>query len=112
MARASLEQAPGFFDALGPSVPKVSRWRQESIPEADIGDSTDGSAALAPSTYVLPRLLPGSADVEANERPPEAIDPLQSWEGVVLDAGDSTFSVRLVDVAGDHPDEEVTVAKE
>jgi hypothetical protein len=37
---------------------------------------------------------------------------LQSWEGVVLAVHETSFSTRLIDVSGDHADEEVDLPKD
>jgi hypothetical protein len=106
MARPNLEQIP-TLDAEK-SVPKVSRWREEDGSE----EVVDGLPSSAPSVYVFPRLLPESADIEVGEAATETLNPLQSWEGVVLEVADSSFTVRLADVAGKHADEEVALDKE
>jgi len=46
------------------------------------------------------------------ESPKATLQPLQSWEGVVLEVRDTTFSVRLVDLTGDRPEEEMELEKE
>jgi hypothetical protein len=111
MARASLEQIPVLDEAQG-SMRRVSRWREEGNFEAIIGDPATFTSGLAPSAYVPPRLLPESGDAEVNDRPTEVLDPLQSWEGVVLEVSEDSFTVRLADVAGEHADEEVTLDQE
>ena len=60
----------------------------------------------------MPQLLPAPTDVEASRRPREILIALQSWEGVVLEVGGASFVARLIDVAGEHPDEEVVLSKD
>ena len=44
--------------------------------------------------------------------PAAMLQPLQSWEGVVLQVNDDTFSVRLVDLSGDRAEEEMELEKQ
>jgi hypothetical protein len=67
---------------------------------------------LIPHRYALPQLIPTADRVDTSERPREILIALQSWEGVVLDVNDRSFVVRLVDVAGEHDDEEVKLSRE
>ena len=101
---------------------RLTRWhRQDDRPKAaeffldpsgDPGLAPD-SYALAPGKYVGPRLLPHDEVVEENNQSPrEKLVPLQSWEGTVLEVEDGSFVARLVDVAGEHLDEEVSLSKE
>lgn len=100
-----MPSAPSAADEL--LEPAVTPWRAEPA-ERDEGVSgvEEGPALVS---YSLPRLLPAQPNVEASETPREALIALQAWEGVVLAVEDSSFVVRLVDVAGENADEEVTL---
>jgi hypothetical protein len=65
---------------------------------------------LSPHEYTLPQLIPATNSVDTSERPREILIALQSWEGVVLDVDDTSFVARLIDVAGEHEDEEVKLS--
>lgn len=43
--------------------------------------------------------------------PKATLQPLQKWEGAVLDVGAETFTARLVDLTGDRPEEDVELEK-
>jgi hypothetical protein len=54
-------------------------------------------------------VVPPPAPVET---PRGALIPLQKWEGVVLAVREDTFVARIVDQAGEHPDEEIELPKD
>ncbi len=65
----------------------------------------------APVVATPPRVLPtiyGEQPVEEAER----MIALQSWEGVVLDVGETTFTARLADATADHAEEQVELSTE
>jgi hypothetical protein len=43
--------------------------------------------------------------------PAVTLEPLQKWEGAVLEVGEATFVARLVDLTGDRPEEEIELEK-
>ncbi len=66
-----------------------------------------------PLAVTAPRLLPAPlAFDEKQQAQPVALQALQSWEGVVLEVGEESFFVRLVDLDGDRSDEEVEIYKD
>jgi hypothetical protein len=66
-----------------------------------------------PITVASPRVIPTLAAFERERiREASVLQPLQSWEGVVLDVREDSFLVRLVDATGDHADEELELGKE
>jgi hypothetical protein len=118
-ATAKLISFPSTSDI---AKPRLTRWRrqdtQTEIAEIARDPSTAATLALdtyalAPSNYVGPRLLPEDEKVEeSNHRPREKLVALQSWEGTVLEVEGDSFVARLVDVAGEHPDEEISLSME
>ncbi len=91
--------------------PQISQWRRAPV-FADDDQWLSTANITTPHIYTVPQLLPMLNNVEQSRAQKEILIGLQSWEGVVLDVGETTFAVRLVDVSGDHPDEEVELAKE
>jgi hypothetical protein len=57
----------------------------------------------------LAHLIPPPSPADA---PREAIMALQNWQGVVLEVRADSFVARVVDAAGEHPDEEVELPRE
>jgi len=105
------------------ATPRLTRWHRKAdspeVAEIGLSDSSVASPlgshayALAPDRYVGPKLLPEEEKVdESNQRSREKLIALQSWEGTVLDVEGDSFVARLIDVNGDHLDEEVSLAKE
>jgi hypothetical protein len=122
-ATAKLTSSSSSSEAAKPPEPRLTRWRQQADrPEvAEIGfrdpsaavTITSDAYALALDRYVAPRLLPEDEKVdENNQRPREKLIALQSWEGTVLEVEDDSFVARLIDVNGEHLDEEVSLATE
>lgn len=100
---------------------RLTRWRRqddrpeiaEIVLDASTAAALPDTYALAPRNYVGPRLLPEDEEVEeSNHGPREKLLALQSWEGTVLEVEDDALVARLVDVAGEHPDEEVSLSTE
>jgi hypothetical protein len=89
--------------------PRIGRWR--SVRDAAISnpveDQPDGTV---PVTVSAPRLLPTKS--ERASEPTAILQPIQSWEGVVLQVADDTFSVRVVDLRGDRAEEEMELEKQ
>jgi hypothetical protein len=119
-ATARLIPSPSRQDV---AEPRLTRWRRKAnrpeVAEIGLHDSavasspTSDAYALAPDSYVGPRLLPEEEKVdESNQRSREKLIALQSWEGTVLHVEDDSFVARLIDANGDHLDEEVSLAKE
>jgi len=85
--------------------PGVDTARTEVIE----GDAVDRDPVVVTEIAKLlpfPRLLD-----QPYEQEDAVLRPLQSWEGVVLDVGEETFSVRVADVSGEHADEEMELDK-
>lgn len=108
-ARVHIPSAPSEADRL--VTRQFTRWRPTEGFKYQ-GEPELTAVKLAPSSYTLPRLLPMPNSAETGERPKEILIALQSWEGVVLDVGEASFVVRLIDVADEHADEEVTLPKD
>jgi hypothetical protein len=88
--------------------PKIGRWRSARAAVTNpVEDRPDGTA---PVTVSAPMLLPTKH--ERASEPIAILQPIQSWEGVVLDVAHDTFSVRLVDLSGDRPEEEMELDKQ
>ncbi len=95
--------------------PQITKWRGRSAVDADLGygwPATSPAVQLVPVDYTPPQLLPTENGVEAAHGRKEILVALQSWEGVVLDVDEDSFIVRLVDVSGEHEDEEVELSKD
>lgn len=107
IATATVPSAPSAADDL--VSPQFTRWRPTNEFEYP-AEPEEVATGLAPSSYTFPQLLPTPNDAETSNRPKEILIALQSWEGVVLGVNESSFVVRLVDVAGSHLDEEVTLS--
>jgi hypothetical protein len=89
--------------------PRIGRWR--SVRDTAINDSVeDQPDGTMPVAVSAPRLLPTRP--ERTSEPTAILQPIQSWEGVVLQVTDDTFSVRLVDLSGDRAEEEMELEKE
>jgi hypothetical protein len=108
-ARAHIPAAPSAADR--PVSRQFTRWRTTRGFEYQI-DPESTLVKLAPSSYTPPQLLPAPNSVDTSERLREILIALQSWEGVVLDVGEASFVVRLIDAADEHADEEVTLSKD
>jgi hypothetical protein len=103
---ARVPPAPSAAEAV--ETRQITRWGDSSAtatPESPV-------VQVAPSSFTFPRLLPTQATVEASTRPRELLISLQSWEGVVLEVDETSFVVRLIDVGGEHADEEVTLSQD
>jgi hypothetical protein len=89
--------------------PKIGRWRsaRDAAVGSPVEDQPDGTMPVTVST---PRLLPTKLG-RASE-PTATLQPIQSWEGVVLKVTDDTFIVRLVDLNGDRAEEEMELEKQ
>jgi len=60
-----------------------------------------------------PRMLPLAPPVERmGDQPQSVLQPLQKWEGVVLNVDGEMFTVRLVDLTGDRAEEEMQIEKD
>jgi hypothetical protein len=70
--------------------------------------STDPAARIVvmPPAQIMPVLGEHQLPVV------DGLIPLQSWECVVLEVSEDSFSARLVDDLGEHPNEEVELSKE
>ena len=90
---------------------RSTRWRPLRDTQLFV-DQESPEAKLAPHQYTLPRLIPATNSVDTSERPQEILIALQSWEGVVLGVDDTSFVARLIDVAGEHDDEEVKLSRD
>ncbi len=106
--RAPISIAPSQTEF--PLSRRSTRWRPLRDTEPFI-DQESPEAKLVPHQYTLPRLIPATNSVDTSERPREILIALQSWEGVVLDVDDTSFVARLIDVAGEHDDEEVKLSR-
>jgi hypothetical protein len=112
MALAAIDQVAdetGFSRReLEPVNPKIGYWRP--VPHVPVSNpAEDQNDRITPVTVQAPRLLPPTPDLP---RDPKAVFQLiQSWEGVVLWVTDDAFNVRVVDLTGDRPDEEMELEK-
>jgi hypothetical protein len=96
-----------------PIDPRYTRWRGQMANRFDYDvDPESDVVKLLPSEYTLPQLMPSPSSVDTSNRPQEILIALQRWEGVVLDVDDACFVVRLIDVPGEHDDEEVKLSRE
>jgi hypothetical protein len=78
----------------------------EMVPPKQAGTNT-----AARLTVMMPgRVVPVLSDRQLPVA--EGLIPLQSWEGVVLEVDEDSFSARLADISGEHQDEEVELSKE
>jgi hypothetical protein len=79
----------------------------------DPGSSETSFDATKPIEVGAARVLNFPQQTDRRGGMPAAVlQPLQSWEGVVLEVRDKTFTVRLVDLTGDRPEEEMELEKE
>jgi hypothetical protein len=90
---------------------EITHWSVTPVVPLDV-DSSSTAVKLAPSITAPPTLVPMPDRFEGSPKKRDALIPLQSWEGVVLDIGESSFDVRLVDSAGVHTDEEVSLSQD
>jgi hypothetical protein len=97
---------PESFHIVKPIWESVSEIVPGNAPATQSDD--DGLALIAVRT--APRLLPMPTDSQV--RSADTLIPLQAWEGAVLNVGVDSFTARLVDTAGEHPDEEIDLSKD
>jgi hypothetical protein len=102
----TLSQASALPRLVKPTWTVVDEASADAAPVLEPGDA--GTARVGIQTHS--RLVPAMTDSQTPFA--ETLNPLQSWEGVVLDVHPQTFVARLVDPAGAHPDEEVELANE
>jgi hypothetical protein len=89
--------------------PRIGRWH--SVREAAVSNpAEDQPDGTVPVTVSAPRLLP--TKLGRTSKPTAILQPLQSWEGVVLKVTDDTFYVRLVDLSGNRAEEEMELEKQ
>lgn len=96
--------APGELERVDP---KIGTWRR-SVRDGTVASPPEEQEQVdrtAPVTVLPPKLLP--TNLKGATEPAAMLQPLQSWEGVVLQVKDDTFSVRLVDLSGDRAEEEM-----
>lgn len=97
---------PESFHIVKPVWESVSEIVPGNAPATPSGD--DGLTLIAVRT--APRLLPVPMDSQGVSA--DTLIPLQAWEGAVLNVGLDSFIARLVDTAGEHPDEEIELSKD
>jgi hypothetical protein len=108
-SRAPIPFAPSQTEF--PLSRRYTRWHALRGTEYFV-DQESPEVKLTPHQYTLPQLIPATSSVDTSERPREILIALQSWEGVVLDVDDTSFVARLIDVAGEHDDEEVKLSRD
>lgn len=92
------------------SPPKLGShpWQHQgrAFPEGAVVHSSE------PVYFPPPQAVPRVPAVEVASQAQGRLIALQAWEGVVLEVGEDDFAIRAVDVAGEHADEQVTLAKD
>lgn len=92
------------------SPPKLGShtWQRQDrvFPEGVVAHSSE------PMHYPTPQAVPYLPAVEVESQAQGRLIALQAWEGVVLEVGETDFAIRAVDVAGEHADEQITLAKD
>ncbi len=103
-------------DAVTPHRPLIA-FPQKPIPGVHLGEP--GSAELSAENATRPveigraTIVDARREIERQGATPDAIlQPLQKWEGAVLEVDDTTFRVRLVDLTGERPEEEMELEKD
>jgi len=96
--------------------PEFTRDRWDPVPgyaDDELGVS-DPQHNVAPIEIKEPiKLLPTARELEVRRKlEKETLIAMQKWDGVVLDVRETSFVARLVDVSGNHPDEEIELEKD
>lgn len=114
-AQSYLPRRGVIEEAAKPARPMVAIERKPipGVRGAQPGSSEISADATNPVDVGKATVVNLPQEIEPRREMPEAmLQPLQSWEGVVLDVRDSTFRVRVVDLTGDRPEEEMELEKE
>ena len=89
----------------------------EGIPIPGVRPSEPGSSERStdearPVRIGRATVLNPQQEIERQGKTPGAtLQPLQQWEGAVLEVGETTFTARLVDLTGERPEEELELDK-
>jgi hypothetical protein len=112
MARTLTKFARASLDPDVAHEPQITSWRRKSELAPHDYFSESVAAMTAPDVYTPPQLRPSPDNVELSQaHETETLIALQSWEGVVIGVDEASFLVRLIDVSGDHADEEAELSK-